>query len=142
MALFSFNKNKSSAKSVVPVSRQGFASNGKEKETLVKPAKSAKKTTFVIPQRDFSWVVLRPRITEKATLLSEKRVYAFEISPRATKRDVAFAIRVLYNVTPRKVNIVKTPDTTKPSRRGGSMRVPGNTKAYVFLSGGDTITLA
>jgi large subunit ribosomal protein L23 len=98
--------------------------------------------TRAVPKRDFSWVILRPRITEKATLLSEKGVYAFEVSPRATSRDVYYAVRNLYNVVPRKVNMVKTPSTTKQSRRGGKMQVSGVTKAYVFLTKGDTITLA
>lgn len=95
-----------------------------------------------VPNRDFSWVIMRPRITEKATILSEKGIFAFEVSPRATSRDVHFAVRSLYNVVPRKVNMVKTPATKKASRRGGSMRVGGTTKAYVFLNKGDTISLA
>ena len=95
-----------------------------------------------IPKRDFSWVIQKPRITEKATLLSEKNIFAFEVSPRATSRDVYFAIRSLYGVVPVKVNMVKTPRTTKQSRRGGRMHIQGLTKAYVFLKKGDTITLA
>lgn len=118
-----------------------------KKEVKAKPAKAkaapkAKSGEKKVPVRDFSWVIVRPRITEKATLLSEKGIYAFEISPRATKRDVSFAIQTLYKVTPRKVNVVKTPATSKPSRRGGLMRVAGNVKAYVFLTKGDTISLA
>ena len=118
-----------------------------KKETKAKPVKTkavskAKAGERNIPARDFSWVILRPRITEKATLLSEKGIYAFEISPRATKGDVSFAVQSLYKVIPRKVNIVKTPATSKPSRRGGLMRVAGNIKAYVFLKKGDTISLA
>src|SRR3989344_4907072 len=74
-----------------------------------------------IPKRDFSWVIQKPRITEKATLLSEKNIFAFEVSPRAASRDVYFAIRSLYGVVPVKVNMDKTPRTTKQSRRGGRM---------------------
>lgn len=112
----------------------------KAKKTSTKVAKDGK--TAVAPARDFSWVIIRPRITEKATLLSEKKVYAFEVAPRATANDVKYAIMTQYKVTPRKVNMVQTPDEMKPSRRGGKTRVSGVRKAYVFLKKDDNITLA
>lgn len=114
--------------------------NTQKKKTEKKSARAG--GVRAVPQKDFSWVIVRPRITEKATLLFEKGVYAFEVSPRATARDVSFAIQALYKVVPKKVNMLKTPATTKRSRRGGTMRVPGVFKAYVFLQKGDTITLA
>ncbi len=112
----------------------------KAKKASAKVAKDAK--TAVAPARDFSWVIIRPRITEKATLLSEKKVYAFEVSPRATANDVKYAIMTQYKVTPHKVNMVNTPDEMKPSRRGGKTRISGVRKAYVFLKKDDSITLA
>lgn len=112
----------------------------KAKKASTKVAKDAK--TTAAPARDFSWVIVRPRITEKATLLSEKKVYAFEVSPRATASDVKYAVMTQYKVTPRKVNMVKTPGEMKPSRRGGKTHVSGVCKAYVFLKKDDSITLA
>jgi large subunit ribosomal protein L23 len=51
-------------------------------------------------------ILLRPRITEKATFLTEANVYAFEIASDATKKQVGEAIKVFYKVTPVKINIV------------------------------------
>ncbi len=118
-----------------------------KKDTAAKAKKTSTKAVVAggkkaVPARDFSWVIIRPRITEKATLLSEKKVYAFEVSPRATATDVKYAIMNQYNVMPRKVNMVKTPDEMKPSRRGGKTRVSGVKKAYVFLKKDDSISLA
>lgn len=83
-------------------------------------------------------VLVRPRITEKATLVSQGNVYAFEISPDSTKKTVALAIKAFYNVTPVKVNIVKNP-AKRVFMRGKRGVRPGVKKAYVYLKEGDKI---
>lgn len=89
------------------------------------------------------WVLIRPRMTEKAAHLSAAHVYTFEVSPRATKRDVAKAVQALYRVKPKKVAIVKTPGkrVSLRTRRGMGTR-SGMVKAYVFLKSGDRIDFA
>jgi len=54
-------------------------------------------------------ILLRPRITEKATFLTEANVHTFEVAPKATKTQVAEAIKVFYKVNPTKIRIVKNP---------------------------------
>ncbi|TSC66882.1 MAG: 50S ribosomal protein L23 [Parcubacteria group bacterium Gr01-1014_72] len=54
-------------------------------------------------------ILLAPRITEKATLLSARRTYVFDISERATKHSVREAIQKLYNVVPTAVRTVPIP---------------------------------
>ena len=80
----------------------------------------------------------RPRITEKASLLLENNVYAFEIAPDATKKDVLNAVKAFYSVTPIRVNIVKNP-AKKLFSRGKVGKKSEMKKAYVLLKKGDKI---
>lgn len=83
-------------------------------------------------------VIKHPRVTEKAAILSGSNVYTFEVSPRATKIDVARTIKEMYQVTPIKVNISTLPAKRKIVRgkRGMTSAVK---KALVQLKKGDTI---
>ncbi len=86
-------------------------------------------------------VLVKPRITEKATLTAQNGQYVFEISRSATKASVKAAIKDLYKVTPVAVNIASTPaKTVKVRGRVGTKS--GVRKAYVTLKKGDNIELA
>jgi large subunit ribosomal protein L23 len=81
---------------------------------------------------------LMPRITEKATLLSENNVYTFTIPKGANKVTVAAAVKDLFKVTPIKVAIVRTMGKTKITK--GKMGKTAETKkAYVYLKKGEKI---
>ncbi len=87
-------------------------------------------------------ILLKPRITEKAALLNESNnAYVFEISNSANKTSVAKAIKDLYKVTPKKVNIVKLPKKNIISR-GKKGTTKAVIKAYVYLNKGDKIEIA
>lgn len=107
-------------------------------ETKV-PAVSGK----VFPHSAPADIIVRPRVTEKATVLSElgRAVYVFEVSRLATKRTVTEAIRVLYKVSTEKVAILKIPPK-KSMVRGRVSRGKTYRKAYVYLKKGETIDLA
>ena len=85
-------------------------------------------------------VIIRPRLTEKATLLSKQTrpVYTFEISPMATKATIAAAIKKLYQVEPVKVRVIKLPAKYKMIR-GRLGRSTATRKAMVYLKAGDKI---
>ena len=83
-------------------------------------------------------IIKNPHITEKATVKSEAGVYVFEISPRASKKDVAQAIKDLYKVTPVKISTVTIP-AKKVIVRGKRGLKSGYKKAYVYLKKGETI---
>ena len=83
-----------------------------------------------------------PRITEKAAFLGEQGVYAFDISPRATKNEVARAVQEVYSVAPRKVTLVHVPSKRRRNRDGSWGASASGKKAYVFLKKGDKIELA
>jgi ribosomal protein L23 len=90
---------------------------------------------------EFKSVLKSPRITEKAVLSSESRgVYAFNVTPEATKRGVVASIKNKYKVTPIKVRLLSVPD--KNVFRGKWGVKSGGKKAYVYLKKGDKIEFA
>jgi large subunit ribosomal protein L23 len=86
----------------------------------------------------YSDIILRPRITEKASFIAESNVYAFEVAPKATKKEITEAVKVFYKVSPIKVNIVKNP-AKEVFLRGKKGIKSGVKKAYVYLKEGDKI---
>ena len=107
--------------------------------------KTAPKTPVATEGRipdDLSRVLFRPRITEKATIANEGRVYVFEVMPRATKKEVSEAVTKFFKVTPVKVNMVKIPAKKRVSQMRRVRGVKsGGKKAYVYLKEGDSISL-
>lgn len=94
------------------------------------------------PGRDLASIILRPRITEKAVLGTDRNIYTFEVRKDATKHDVRDAVREVYKVTPQKINIVNKKPRHYTSRlRGRAMMEKGVKKAYVYLKEGDRIDL-
>ena len=88
-------------------------------------------------------VLSHARITEKATMLQSGGVYSFDVAERATKNDVALAIKALYGVTPRKIAVVRiTKKSVRNARTGRSGVKGGGKKAYVYLKKGETITIS
>jgi len=122
MAIFA-KKEKKTEKKAAP----------KKKLAAKKPA-SDKKTTSA----DLTWVLVKPRITERAAILSEKKVYVFEVADKANKKQIKEAIVKKFGVVPVKINTV----VTKPKaviRRGRHGFKAGFKKAYVYLNQKDTI---
>ncbi|MBI2618108.1 50S ribosomal protein L23 [Candidatus Kaiserbacteria bacterium] len=93
--------------------------------------------------KDIASVLLHPRVTEKATVESERGVYVFNVSPRATKKNVKEAIEWLYKVSPRKINIVSVPLKNVRVRDGRNLfgKKRGGKKAYVYVKKGDSIDI-
>ena len=88
-------------------------------------------------------LIRAPWFSEKALIGTEKGVYTFEVSARATKASVAGALKEIYNVAPRKIRIVNLPGKRKAMRtkRGVGTRV-ARRKVYAYLNKGDTIQFA
>lgn len=86
-------------------------------------------------------VVTAPRITEKASMLMENNIYAFDVTPNATKTEIKKAIFSIYKVKPVKVAIVMTP-AKSVFVRGRKGVKQGGKKAYVSLKKGDKIEIA
>jgi large subunit ribosomal protein L23 len=88
-------------------------------------------------------VIRAPWLSEKALLGTERGVYVFAVSPRATSAEIAGAIKEIYGVAPKAVRIVNKEGKRKALRsRRGLGRQAASRKAYVALNAGDTISLA
>jgi large subunit ribosomal protein L23 len=83
-------------------------------------------------------VIVRPLITEKATILTGEHKYAFEVVRRANKNQIRDAVELAFNVHVVKVN---TMNVRGKSRRTGRLytRTRAWKKAIVTLVDGDTI---
>jgi ribosomal protein L23 len=132
--------------SKMAVTTTSVKSNARAKKTVATKKPAAKRN----PAKEFSaahsqrleTILNRPKITEKAALMTSDGVYVFEIAPNATKKDVSESIRMIYQVTPRKVHIVRNRPRAFVSRMRGRRGVQsGQKKAYVFLKKGDTIEI-
>ncbi len=131
MALFGKKKNKTAG-----VKKE-------EKAIIPKLSHSnSKDSDATLSSSDLIGVLINPRITEKATMLSEtKNVYTFNVSPEATKKDVERVIKSLYKVSPIRVRMaqVKSKRTFVRGKRGVKS---GGKKAYIYLKQGDKIEIA
>ncbi|MFN3301549.1 MAG: 50S ribosomal protein L23 [Patescibacteria group bacterium] len=85
-------------------------------------------------------ILIRPIITEKASLLEKEGKYTFEVSPKANKIEIKKAIEKIYKVKPLKINIIKLKG--KQVRSGWiSGRRKNWKKAIVTLRKGEKIDL-
>ncbi len=89
---------------------------------------------------DYTKILLRPVITEKATVLRESnQQVAFFVDPKANKIEIGKAVEAAFKVKVTNVNVV----TVKPRARVRQGRVKGRIagyrKAYVTLAQGDKI---
>jgi large subunit ribosomal protein L23 len=90
---------------------------------------------------DLSQVLLNPHVTEKATDLSEKGVYAFNVNMRANKDQVARAITQFFKVNPVKIAMLvnKPKYSRNPRTNRIQVKKSATKKALVYLKKGDKI---
>ncbi len=90
--------------------------------------------------RNLADLVLRPIVTEKATLLLEQNKYVFEVILKATKPEIKAAIESLFDVKVTSVNTIRPP---RKKRRVGKFvgYKPQYKRAIITLRVGDSITL-
>ena len=94
-------------------------------------------------KRHSGHILISPRVTEKAAYLGEVGVYAFNVAKDATKKQIADAVKEIYQVTPRKVTLVAIPRKRVMTRGANRMGMTaGGKKAYVHLKKGENIELA
>ena len=128
MAIFGSKKNKKETAPKAAVKRPAPKS-----DAPLKPAKSTSKKLF--------GVLKNPRITEKATFVSEKNVYTFDVSLNSNEQMVKQAVKETYGVTPLKVNLLNIRGK-KFYSRGKDGTTAASKKAYVYLKAGDKIEFA
>ncbi len=126
----------------------GSKKNKEVKTETDKAPQSAKKTTKresknvggKMPQRLATHILKRPRITEKASILSETSIYVFDVDIRANKKDVFEAIRFYYKAEPVKVRMITVPSKNVIVRGKRGVKTGGK-KAYVYLKKGETMEI-
>jgi large subunit ribosomal protein L23 len=89
-------------------------------------------------KKDLNNVILRPHITEKATITSEKSVYVFVVDAKSTKSLIGKAFEGRYKLTPVKVATVTIP-AKNVFVRGKKGSKAGYKKAYIYLKPGTKI---
>ena len=98
--------------------------------TKTSPAKKAGRQAYR--------VLRRPLITEKSAVLASEGVYVFEVNPSCGKVEVKHAIKELYGVVPRRVNMISMDGKhVRFGRRSGVRR--DWKKAFVYLKSGESI---
>ena len=103
-----------------------------KKEKEVKTEKKAAAGTTPATPRMYD-ILRRPIISEKSAKLAETNGMAFEVAASATKKDIANAIKAIYNVAPKSVNIVIAKGKAKTFRGKSKGTTKTVKKAYVTL---------
>jgi large subunit ribosomal protein L23 len=85
--------------------------------------------------------IIKPRVTEKAIVSTDKNKYVFLVSRNANKDNLAQEVKMTYKVTPTKINIVNT-SAREIMRKGRPGRISPFKKAIVTLKKGDKIDIA
>lgn len=116
---------------------------GSTQEQKAGARKATRARTTKLVEGEGHDVIRSPWFSEKALIQTEKGVYAFSVSPRATKAEIAGAIKEVFGVTPRQIRIVNLPAKKKNmrTRRGVGVRA-ARRKALVYVNAGDTIQFA
>jgi len=135
MALLDFLKNKKNIeKSRRPEKRPAKVSVAKKEIKKQETVRAETKDVLAVKPSGihnksgikFSYeTVKQPHISEKASYLSEKDQYIFEVSPNYNKKEIKNAVEGIYRVDVLSVNIIKIP--AKKRRLG---RTEGFRKAY------------
>ncbi|NEO25465.1 MAG: 50S ribosomal protein L23 [Kamptonema sp. SIO4C4] len=90
--------------------------------------------------RQLADLIIKPIVTEKATLLLEQNKYVFDVLPKATKPQIKAAIESLFEVKVTKVNTHCPPRKKKRVGRFIGYK-PQYKRAIVTLAEDDQIVL-
>ena len=86
-------------------------------------------------------VIVKPIITEKATMASEAGAVVFQVRREATKPEIKAAVEVIFGVKVKAVNTTITKGKAKKFRGRPGVRSDIK-KAYVMLEDGNTIDVS
>ncbi len=86
-------------------------------------------------------VIVKPVITEKATLVGDANAYVFQVAKESTKPAIKQAVEALFNVKVKAVNTTIIKGKTKRFRGRPGVRSDVK-KAYVTLEAGNSIDVS
>jgi large subunit ribosomal protein L23 len=88
-------------------------------------------------------VILGPHISEKATIMADKRnQVAFKVANDATKAEIKEAVEKIFSVSVSGLQVLNVKGKTKRTSRGGIRQKSNWKKAYVQLAQGQEIDFA
>lgn len=91
-------------------------------------------------QEHQSYILKKPRLSEKATLLNKLNQYVFDVDARANKTEIKKAVENYYHVKVTKVNIIHNPN--KPIRWQNKIYHKGRyKKAVITIKEGQKIEI-
>ena len=102
--------------------------------------RSRKPVTTAVSKADAYDTILRPIITEKATMANENGQVTFAVAINATKPEIKAAVEMLFNVKVTAVNTIVQKGKSK-TFRGRAGRRSDMKKAMVTLAQGQNIDL-
>lgn len=144
MAIFKRTKkyNKDEKKDpAVKVANKPEAKKTAVKKAEVKKAADKKVNKKVTRYTDAYRILVRPIITEKiANLSASQNTYAFEVTEKANKREIKNAIKQVYGVEPKYVNVLNIRGKVVRTGRTWGKRKNWK-KALVTLKRGDSIEI-
>ena len=82
------------------------------------------------------YTIIKPVVTEKATVLNDKLVYTFWVNRKATKIDVKHSMKEIYNVEVETVRMINTPAKKRIAKRMLVDKKSAMKKALITLKGG------
>ena len=91
--------------------------------------------------RDPYDILMHPRVTEKATALSERSQYVFQVATDATKQEIRYAVRQIFKKDVVRVNTMHVEGKKVRQRYASAGKKPDWKKAIVTLKPGETIDL-
>lgn len=111
-----------------------------KKEKKTKPAKG---TSLSVKGEKgggerYASILIRPRITEKASYIAHDGMYTFNVARSATKNEIKKAVKEIYGVAPVAVRLMSFPSKQVFIRGKWGVR-GGGKKAIVQLKKGDKI---
>ena len=80
-------------------------------------------------------VILKPVVSEKATMLAEKFIYLFYVNKQASRVDVKRAMKELYGADVAEVKIMNTPSKSRTVKKSVVDKRSSMKKAVVTLKG-------
>ena len=86
------------------------------------------------------YIIKRPLVTEKNSMLAEKGIYAFEVDKQATKLEIKKAVEKFFHVKVKSVNTAMCRGRAKRTKFGIG-KADSWKKALVRLGKGEKISL-
>lgn len=112
----------------------------KDEEVRLKETKKEIAKAPIIGSGKVYQVLLRPIVSEKATMINAANKYSFAVALNTNKSEIKKAVKQIYGVTPINVNIINQVGKTVRFRQK-SGRTSNYKKAIVTLKKGDSIRI-